>query len=78
MHHKCRELSKNYLQCRMDHQLMAEENLDDLGFSEQQKVVGEPKEYDKAKEREGYVAGKHINKPSSWWWQRSGKKDWSQ
>mmetsp|Transcript_7249 Transcript_7249/g.14318 ORF Transcript_7249/g.14318 Transcript_7249/m.14318 type:complete len:116 (-) Transcript_7249:476-823(-) len=29
-HHKCRELSKDYLQCRMDHELMAKENLDEV------------------------------------------------
>lgn len=27
-HHLCRELSKDYLQCRMDRQLMASEDLD--------------------------------------------------
>ena len=30
VHHKCRELSKSYLQCRMDNQLMSKENLDDV------------------------------------------------
>jgi len=29
-HNKCRELSKSYLQCRMDKQLMAKENLDEV------------------------------------------------
>ena len=60
----------------MNHQLMAQENLDKLGFSEEQKVVGAT-EYDKSKERDGFVAGKHISKASSWWWQKS-KKDWNQ
>ena len=27
VHHKCRDLSKLYLQCRMEHQLMAKEDL---------------------------------------------------
>jgi cytochrome c oxidase assembly protein subunit 19 len=27
-HHKCRDLSKKYLQCRMDRELMAKEDLD--------------------------------------------------
>ena len=27
-HYRCRDLSKAYLQCRMDHKLMAEEDLD--------------------------------------------------
>jgi hypothetical protein len=30
VHHKCRELSRDYLQCRMDHKLMSDENLDDV------------------------------------------------
>jgi cytochrome c oxidase assembly protein subunit 19 len=29
-HNKCRELSKDYLQCRMDRQLMAKEDLNDV------------------------------------------------
>ena len=28
VHHKCRDFSRDYLQCRMDHQLMSKENLD--------------------------------------------------
>ena len=28
VHHICRDLSRDYLQCRMDHQLMSKENLD--------------------------------------------------
>jgi len=75
MHHKCREFSKSYLQCRMDHDLMSKENLDDMGYSEQAQVRG-AKEYDLKKEKEGFVAGKHISKESKWWWQRGGKKDW--
>jgi len=46
-----------------------------MGYSEEAQVK-EAKEYDKSKEREGYVAGKHIEKPNKWWWDRS-KKDWS-
>ena len=29
-HHLCRDLSKEYLQCRMDRQLMASEDLDQV------------------------------------------------
>jgi len=39
----------------MDHQLMANDNLDDLGYGETQKVKG-AKEYDGRKEREGFIA----------------------
>ena len=28
------------------------------------------KEYDKSKEKEGYVAGKHIDKRTLWWFER--------
>lgn len=27
-------------------------------------------EYDKSKEKEGYIAGKHIDGRSKWWFQR--------
>ena len=67
-HHKCRELSKDYLQCRMDNELMAKENLDEMGYSEETRIT-EAKEYDKSKEKEGYVAGKHIKgKLTGWLW----------
>jgi len=55
MHYKCRDLSKNYLQCRMDRQLMSREDLNDLGYSEEQQVLG-AREYDNRKEREGFIA----------------------
>ncbi|KAL7529434.1 hypothetical protein ACHAXR_002964 [Thalassiosira sp. AJA248-18] len=67
-HHLCRELSKEYLQCRMDRQLMASENLDQLGFSEDAKVESAV-EYDKSKEKEGFIAGKHIDGRMKWWFQ---------
>lgn len=65
----CRDLSKHYLECRMDRQLMAKEDLDKLGFSEDARV-DHAEEYDKTKEREGYVAGKHIEGRMKWWFQR--------
>ena len=46
-----------------------------MGFSEEAKVEG-ARENDRAKEKQGFVAGKHINKKSDWWFQRS-KKGWS-
>ena len=68
-HYLCRELSKEYLQCRMDRQLMASEDLDKLGFSEDAKVE-KAVEYDKSKEKEGYIAGKHIDGRTKWWFQK--------
>jgi len=68
-HHLCRDLSKEYLQCRMDRQLMASEDLDQLGFSEDAKVETAV-EYDKSKEKAGFIAGKHIDGRMKWWFQR--------
>jgi cytochrome c oxidase assembly protein subunit 19 len=71
MHHKCRDFSKEYLKCRMDHQLMSEEPLEQLGYSDEHIVEG-AKEYDYSKEKAGFIAGKHIAPKDSnkWWWQR--------
>jgi cytochrome c oxidase assembly protein subunit 19 len=63
-HHECREQSRLYLQCRMDRGLMARENLDQMGYSPEAAVRG-AREYDGAKERSGFVAGKHIAKVES-------------
>ena len=68
-HYLCRELSREYLQCRMDRQLMASEDLDKLGYSEDAKVE-KAVEYDKSKEKEGYIAGKHIDGRTKWWFQK--------
>ena len=52
----------------MDNELMAKENLDEMGYSEETRIT-EAKEYDKSKEKEGYVAGKHIKgKLTGWLW----------
>lgn len=48
---------------------MASEDLDKLGFSEEAKVESAV-EYDKSKEKEGFVAGKHIDGRIKWWFQR--------
>ena len=45
-----------------------------LGYSEDKAVVG-AQVYDKSKEKAGFIAGKHIQKKSKWWFQHS-KKDW--
>ena len=55
---------------------MAKENLEEMGYGKDQEVRG-AKEYDKSKEKNGYVAGKHIDKASEWWWQKT-KRDWFQ
>ena len=117
MHHKCRDCSRDYLQCRMENKLMSKENLDNvsllqcfksfvvqqpgkrthqtfyklayidpsfviffcsvlqLGFAKDKVVVG-AEEYDKSKEKGGYVAGKHISKKADWWFNRKWKSNW--
>lgn len=54
---------------------MSKENLNDMGYATEKDVIG-AHEYDKAKEKAGFVAGKHINKPSRWWFQ-SSKSKWT-
>ena len=39
-----------------------------MGYAKDKDVVG-AHEYDKAKEKAGFVAGKHIHKKSKWWFQ---------
>ena len=52
----------------MDNELMAKENLEEMGYSEETRIK-DAKEYDKSKETEGYVAGKHIKgKLTGWLW----------
>lgn len=58
----------------MDNQLMSKENLNEMGFGEKQKVVG-AEEYDKSKEKAGFIAGKHIHKPNEWFWVKK-TRDW--
>jgi hypothetical protein len=76
-HHRCRNYSKDYLACRMDHDLMAKEDLNHLGYNDTtQQVIG-AREYDLAKEKAGYIAGKHITKESHWWWEKPWGRNWS-
>ena len=39
---KCRVESREYLQCRMDNDLMVSEDLDDLGFNDNQTKSDQP------------------------------------
>jgi hypothetical protein len=60
----------------MDNQLMSKENLDTMGYGEDQQVIG-AEEYDKSKEKGGYIAGKHIAQSNTYWWWQQKKKNWS-
>lgn len=64
-HFQCREQSKTYLQCRMDKELMAKEDLDNLGLGREAEYTRAPSEEGK-KERAGFVGGLGV-KPS-WRW----------
>jgi hypothetical protein len=44
-----------------------------MGYAKDKAVVG-AHEYDKAKEKAGFIAGKHIHKKSKWWFQSSPAK----
>ena len=61
----CRDLSKAYLQCRMDTELMARDDMDKLGYAERPAGGAPPpraaEEYGR-KEGEGFIAGLHIEK----------------
>ena len=47
-----------------------------LGYSEDKEVKG-AKENDRAKEKAGFIAGKHIHKKGEWWFQQIGRqKKW--
>lgn len=62
-HYQCQDFSKLYLQCRMENGLMSQEDLNNLGYAHK---ITTAKEYDLSKEKEGFVAGKHINQKRSW------------
>lgn len=57
----CRDLAKEYLKCRMDRNLMAKQDLRDLGFAEGDAPAPaqQPKEKKEKRrlETEGYLAG---------------------
>ena len=59
----CRDLAKQYLECRMERQLMAQQDLRDLGFADgeerrKSKAPEEAKRPDpREKERSGFLAG---------------------
>jgi hypothetical protein len=64
-YYPCKSLSKEYLQCRMDHNLMKIEDLNTLGLGEDSSYTRMDANAGK-KEQEGFVAGTGV-KPSSKW-----------
>ncbi|CAD7936649.1 unnamed protein product [Amoebophrya sp. A25] len=83
----CRYITRQYLQCRMDHNLMHKEELAKLGFRESDvEVECPPRQHETAmqrKQRQGFLAGHTalvLEERSLWRWERifsMGKwEDW--
>ena len=73
----CKGTAKEYLQCRMDKNLMARDTLENLGFSETDKVTAERKTFvaekdavhrkGRDKQSEGFVVVKpSLSGPDAW------------
>ncbi|DBB16869.1 hypothetical protein WJX82_006360 [Trebouxia sp. C0006] len=58
---KCRDLSKLYLQCRMDRNLMAKQDLKELGFRSEDKPQSatqtKSSDSNTDKQKQGFIAG---------------------
>jgi cytochrome c oxidase assembly protein subunit 19 len=65
-HFPCKELSKSYLQCRMDHELMAKEDMGNLGFGKDKEYVRVDPTLTASKEAEGFVAGIGVKSGKGW------------
>ncbi|CAE8623262.1 unnamed protein product [Polarella glacialis] len=61
----CRYISKNYLQCRMDNNLMRKEPMESLGFLTEEKEAKPARARNKAKSKEdnGWIVGQDGIKP---------------
>jgi cytochrome c oxidase assembly protein subunit 19 len=67
-HFPCKNLSKEYLQCRMDRDLMAKDEMDNLGLGEHRSYERKPCE-EGIKESKGFVAGLTVQGSKKWnWW----------
>ena len=70
-HFSCKSLSKSYLQCRMDKDLMANENLDNLGFSDEATYLRSLNSNNNNidnKEGKGFIAGIGVKSGGNKWW----------
>ncbi|KAF0690256.1 Aste57867_18330 [Aphanomyces stellatus] len=65
-HIECKHLSQKYLECRMDKGLMQKENLDKLGFSDDNyaKARAKAETIEGNKEKDGFVSGLGVK--STW------------
>ncbi|CAN0191795.1 unnamed protein product [Ectocarpus sp. 4 AP-2014] len=77
-HLPCKSLSKLYLACRMDSNLMAREEFEKLGFSteeEYERIRRQAPVKEGTKEGEGFVGGTHIRQRGGGWLSNWKKKD---
>jgi cytochrome c oxidase assembly protein subunit 19 len=65
-HYPCREYSKAYLQCRMDNNLMAKEDMKSLGLDTNSEYVRVQKP-EGEKESKGFIAGLGVKAGKGWW-----------
>ncbi|KAF4664870.1 Cytochrome c oxidase assembly protein cox19 [Perkinsus olseni] len=64
----CRFLAKEYLQCRMDHGLMAPEPMERLGFTPEDDRAHKPRDVraDTVREDKGWLAGRELLEARGW------------
>eukprot|EP01036_Dinobryon_divergens_P029421 gene29421-38515_t len=69
-HFKCRSMSKEYLECRMQHDLMAKEELGNLGFSPENTYirVNPQQQNPKSKSDGSFIAGTGVKTSGKWGW----------
>jgi cytochrome c oxidase assembly protein subunit 19 len=66
-HFPCKDFSKAYLQCRMDKNLMAKENMSNLGFDDHGEYIRVERATDTDRENNGFVAGLGVKPGRKWW-----------
>lgn len=66
----CRYIAKEYLQCRMDHNLMAPESMANLGFTEEDETERNARKMiyrgNPEKEQEGWVSARDAIEKRGW------------
>lgn len=65
-HFPCQAYSKAYLQCRMDRELMAKEDMKNLGFDKDGEYVRVQRP-DGEKEAQGFISGLTVKAGKKWW-----------
>ena len=59
-HFPCKSFSKEYLQCRMDNDLMEKQSLNELGLGDTGHYLRVNPDENRSKEAEGFVAGTGV------------------